>query len=54
MGDVPALTRRGARQGFLPSGDDADLAAFDVAVITVPTPLRDGVPDMSFIEDAHA
>ena len=30
----------------------ADLAGFDVAVITVPTPLRDGVPDLSFIETA--
>ena len=25
---------------------------FDVAVITVPTPLRDGAPDLSFIDDA--
>ena len=29
-----------------------DLADFDVAVITVPTPLRDGAPDLSYIEDA--
>ena len=28
----------------------AALAGFDIAVITVPTPLRDGVPDLSFIE----
>jgi UDP-N-acetyl-D-glucosamine dehydrogenase len=26
------------------------LAGFDIAVITVPTPLRDGVPDLSYIE----
>ncbi|MCJ0702394.1 nucleotide sugar dehydrogenase [Frigoribacterium faeni] len=26
--------------------------AFDVAVITVPTPLRDGLPDLSFVESA--
>jgi UDP-N-acetyl-D-glucosamine dehydrogenase len=26
------------------------LAGFDLAVITVPTPLRDGVPDLSYIE----
>ncbi|HET7357307.1 MAG TPA: nucleotide sugar dehydrogenase [Nocardioidaceae bacterium] len=25
---------------------------FDVAVITVPTPLREGIPDLSYIEDA--
>ena len=27
-------------------------AGFDIAVITVPTPLREGVPDLTFIEDA--
>jgi nucleotide sugar dehydrogenase len=37
---------------YTPSGDEADLAHFDVAVITVPTPLRDGAPDLSFIEAA--
>ncbi|WP_405970458.1 nucleotide sugar dehydrogenase [Streptomyces sp. NBC_00988] len=30
--------------------DAAALAGFDIAVITVPTPLRDGVPDLSYIE----
>ena len=29
-------------------------AGFDVAVITVPTPLREGVPDLTFIEEAGA
>ncbi|MEY4173492.1 MAG: hypothetical protein RI900_657, partial [Actinomycetota bacterium] len=29
-----------------------DVAGFDIAVITVPTPLRDGAPDLSFIEAA--
>jgi UDP-N-acetyl-D-glucosamine dehydrogenase len=29
-----------------------DLAGFDIAVITVPTPLRDGAPDLSHIERA--
>jgi nucleotide sugar dehydrogenase len=38
--------------GFHPTSDPLDLRAFDVAVITVPTPLRDGAPDLSFIEDA--
>ncbi|MDV9190063.1 nucleotide sugar dehydrogenase [Streptomyces sp. SR27] len=30
----------------------AALAGFDIAVITVPTPLRDGVPDLTFIESS--
>ncbi|TVR22121.1 MAG: nucleotide sugar dehydrogenase [Ilumatobacter sp.] len=30
----------------------ADLDRFDVAVITVPTPLREGVPDLSYITSA--
>jgi nucleotide sugar dehydrogenase len=38
--------------GYWATGDPLDLRAFDVAVITVPTPLRDGVPDLSFIESA--
>ncbi|MDQ3468526.1 MAG: nucleotide sugar dehydrogenase [Actinomycetota bacterium] len=37
---------------YVPSSDAADLAGFDVAVITVPTPLRDGAPDLSFVESA--
>jgi UDP-N-acetyl-D-glucosamine dehydrogenase len=35
---------------YRPSADPADLSGFDVAVITVPTPLRDGAPDLSHIE----
>src|SRR5512141_2001502 len=35
--------------GYEPTTDPGALAGFDVAVITVPTPLRDGVPDLSFI-----
>jgi UDP-N-acetyl-D-glucosamine dehydrogenase len=37
---------------FLPTYDPAELAGFDVAVISVPTPLRDGAPDLSYIEKA--
>lgn len=37
---------------FEPTTDSAALAGFDVAVISVPTPLRDGVPDVSYIESA--
>ncbi len=42
------------RAGYLPSYDAADLADFDVAVITVQTPLREGTPDLSYIEAAGA
>ena len=38
--------------GYWPTRDPLDLRAFDVAVITVPTPLREGVPDLTFIEAA--
>jgi nucleotide sugar dehydrogenase len=51
--DVPSDEIRTALDaGYWPTGDPLDLRAFDVAVITVPTPLRDGVPDLSFIEAA--
>ncbi len=39
---------------FLPTSDPADLAGFDVAVVTVPTPLRDGAPDLAYVESAAA
>ncbi|MFE3267101.1 nucleotide sugar dehydrogenase [Streptomyces sp. NPDC059215] len=32
------------------TADATALAGFDIAVITVPTPLRDGVPDLTYIE----
>ena len=38
--------------GYWPTADPLDLRAFDVAVITVPTPLREGAPDLSYIEGA--
>jgi len=34
------------------SADPEDLGGFDVAVISVPTPLSEGTPDLSFIEEA--
>ena len=37
---------------YVASTDYADANGFDVAVITVPTPLREGLPDLSFIEDS--
>ena len=39
---------------YRPTDDATDCADFDVAVITVPTPLREGNPDLSFIETAAA
>jgi UDP-N-acetyl-D-glucosamine dehydrogenase len=40
--------------GYQATSDPADLADFDVAVISVPTPLNDGLPDLSYIEQAGA
>ena len=37
---------------YLPSSDDADLAGFDIAVISVPTPLKEGMPDLSYMESS--
>ena len=37
---------------YTPTSDLGDLVGFDVAVITVPTPLRDGVPDLSYVASA--
>ncbi len=55
VADVPDDQLRGALQaGYRPVGDPADVGPFDVAVITVPTPLRDGAPDLSYVEDAAA
>jgi UDP-N-acetyl-D-glucosamine dehydrogenase len=37
---------------FRPSANADDCDGFDVAVITVPTPLRDGLPDLACVEAA--
>ncbi|MFD9304936.1 nucleotide sugar dehydrogenase [Streptomyces sp. NPDC060048] len=37
---------------YRPTTEERDLGGFDVAVISVPTPLREGVPDLSHIESA--
>src|SRR5687767_8775875 len=52
--DVSSVVLSGALATgrYKPTFDPADMARFDVAVISVPTPLRDGMPDLSFIEDA--
>jgi nucleotide sugar dehydrogenase len=47
--------RLGAALGsgrYRPSADPADTKGFDVAVISVPTPLHEGAPDLSYIEAA--
>ncbi|MBW0110135.1 nucleotide sugar dehydrogenase [Pseudonocardia sp. KRD-182] len=47
--DVAAALATGR---FRPSADPADLTGFDVAVVTVPTPLADGAPDLSAVRAA--
>jgi nucleotide sugar dehydrogenase len=42
-------------RGYTATDRLEDLAGFDVAVISVPTPLREGAPDLTFVESAtHA
>lgn len=48
-GRLAAVIGSGA---YVASDDPAAVAGFDVAVISVPTPLRDGAPDLRFIESA--
>ncbi|WP_069813244.1 nucleotide sugar dehydrogenase [Streptomyces sp. TP-A0874] len=52
--DVPGeqLARLLDDGSYLPTSDPKDLEGFDTAVITVPTPLREGVPDLTYIEHA--
>jgi UDP-N-acetyl-D-glucosamine dehydrogenase len=54
--DIPAdrLGRALASGRYHPTTDYADAAGFDVCVITVPTPLQNGTPDLSFVEQAGA
>jgi UDP-N-acetyl-D-glucosamine dehydrogenase len=52
--DVPAdqIAAVLASGSYTPTACAGDLAGFDVAVIAVPTPLRDGAPDLSAVERA--
>ncbi len=54
--DVPddELAAALATERYRPTSRIADCSEFDVCVIAVPTPLRDGVPDLSHIEHAGA
>ena len=52
--DVPSeqMAQAIAARAFQPSADARACAGFDVAVIAVPTPLREGLPDLSYLEAA--
>jgi len=54
VGDVPdeRLSAALASGRYRPEVDVRAAGAFDVAVITVPTPLRDTLPDLRFVESA--
>lgn len=52
--DVPSAELQQALDSgrFQPSTDGRACAGFDVAVVAAPTPLRDGLPDLTYLEDA--
>ena len=54
VADIPTdrLGRALATRRYRPSSEYVDAKDFDYCVITVPTPLRDGTPDLSFVEEA--
>ena len=52
--DVPSsqLAKVVEAEKFRPSSDPDACAGFDIAVVATPTPLRDGLPDLSYVESA--
>jgi UDP-N-acetyl-D-glucosamine dehydrogenase len=51
--DVPDQVLRDALDaGYRATDILGEIAGFDIAIITVPTPLRDGTPDLSYIDSA--
>jgi UDP-N-acetyl-D-glucosamine dehydrogenase len=54
--DVPSTQLEAALTAgrYVATSDETACEGFDVALITVPTPLKEGVPDLSFIESAAA
>ncbi len=53
VGDVSdAELQTALAAGYVASADPEVLEGFDIAVISVPTPLRDGAPDVTYIETA--
>ena len=54
--DISDATLASATEGgrYIATTEYVDVEGFDIAVITVPTPLRDSLPDLSFIEQSAA
>ena len=53
VGDVSDEELGAALAGTYSATDQVgDLAGFDIAIVTVPTPLREGAPDLRFVEAA--
>jgi nucleotide sugar dehydrogenase len=52
--DIPSATVAVALESgrYLPTNDYRQAAKFDIAVITVPTPLKESTPDLSYIESS--
>ncbi|MEV0056418.1 nucleotide sugar dehydrogenase [Saccharopolyspora shandongensis] len=50
--DDDELTTALASGKYRPTSDRSALAGFETAVVCVPTPLRDGAPDLDYIEEA--
>lgn len=52
--DISNEQLRGALDSgrYVASSDPGSAAGFDIAIVTVPTPLSEGMPDLSFIESA--
>jgi UDP-N-acetyl-D-glucosamine dehydrogenase len=52
--DIPSsqLAAALASGAFRPSADASMCEGFEIAVIAVPTPLRDGLPDLSYLDSA--
>ncbi|SFI00209.1 nucleotide sugar dehydrogenase [Cryobacterium levicorallinum] len=52
--DIPESVLRSALDSgmYLPTASYDDVTNFDIAIITVPTPLRDSLPDLTFIESS--
>lgn len=53
VGDVSDTELQAAlERGYVATTEIRECAGFDIAVVSVPTPLKDGFPDLSFIESA--
>lgn len=49
-----AVVATALERGFTATDDPEAIGSFDIAVITVPTPLHEGIPDLSYVDDAAA